>query len=157
MEKTIVKCEGCGRPFDLGREGIFLPAAGGCLCRACERTRSGSRRGLSAPRPLWAGTAAKLFFGVLFAYIGVFENQPWDWTFLLVGLGIGLGLIAWGIVPLRRYRRERWEAVAAARTAAAEKKAEPLRRLRRPRVCAACGATGAGEICEYCGTRLPEA
>ena len=111
-------------------------------------------------RPSTGGTIAKLVFGVILA--GTSFGDPGDSDpvyFLVVGLAIGLGLIAWALLPWLSVRKqekrlaaqeeERKRELARIR---AEEKAE---RESEIKICPACGATSRGKVCEYCGTKLP--
>ena len=102
---------------------------------------------------------AKIVFGTIFLISGVTT----DWAAqaepgasnpygpMVVSLVVGLGLIAWGLIPWLRAKKKREE---LARQAQAAAQAEAYRRANEPKLCPACGATTKGERCEYCGTPL---
>ena len=102
---------------------------------------------------------AKIAFGALFVISGL--TTDWrgdDYTAdpigsMLLSIVIGLALIAWGVVPWWKAKRQREEDAARAE---AERKAAEARRLNAPKLCPACGATTRGECCEYCGTPLKD-
>ena len=99
---------------------------------------------------------AKFVIGALFLISGLTTN----WTNespsdplgpMLISIVLGLGLIAWGLIPLLSAKKKLAAAEAQARAA---QEAEEYRRMNEPKVCPACGATTKGTVCEYCGTPL---
>ena len=102
---------------------------------------------------------AKIALGVMF--IGVSFGDPGESdgaAYLVVGLALGLALIAWGLIPWLRFRKEekRREEEKDRQRAEEVRRREEEREARENRVyvCPGCGATGKGKVCEYCGTKL---
>lgn len=110
-------------------------------------------------KPGIGATIAKIAFGVMFLGVSFSDPGETDRTaFLVVGLAIGLALIAWGILPWLRAAKEekqlRLETERRREEARlrAERKAEKENEVR---ICPNCGATSRGKVCEYCGSKLP--
>ena len=111
-------------------------------------------------KPSVGGTIAKIAFGVMFIGVCFGDSGNSDpVAFLVVGLTFGLAMIAWGLLPWLRIRKEekrlRLEEERQREEKArlrAEQKAEKENAVR---VCPNCGATGRGLVCEYCGSVLP--
>lgn len=97
------------------------------------------------------GDIAKLIIGALF-FFSCFAADM-ELGARLFGIVLGLGLIAWGILPhvLPKLAAKKKEQEAAARAAAAAAAAEE-KRLNTPWNCPSCGARTKGDACEYCGT-----
>lgn len=113
-----------------------------------------------AKKPSVGAAIAKIAFGVMF--IGVCFGEPKESdpvSYLVVGLALGLALIAWGLIPWlrvwkeeKRLRLEEERQKEESERLRAERKAEKENELR---TCPNCGATGRGSVCEYCGSKLP--
>ena len=104
-------------------------------------------------RPSLGWTIVKVALGVMF--IGVTFGDAGEAdpaAFIVVGLAIGLGLIAWGLIPWLRIMKEEKRKREEAERLRAEQKAEKDRAWK---LCPNCGATSRGQVCEYCGSRLP--
>ena len=111
-------------------------------------------------RPGIGGTVAMIALGVIFMAIsGSDPGESDPRLFVILCLTVGLALIAWGLLPWLRFRKEENRQLLeeerqreeAARLRA-EQKAEKENRVR---VCPNCGAPGRGLTCEYCGSVLP--
>ena len=113
------------------------------------------------------GTITKIVVGLLFIIVSFSMDGV---AAVLTGLLIGLGLIAWAVLPFVFAKREQKAAQEEAQIAAwtkreearmKEKHAEEQARLKqeralqKPRLCPCCGATTKGASCEYCGRPLP--
>ena len=111
-------------------------------------------------RPSIGGTVAKIAVGVIFmAVSGSDPGESNPTAYIIVCLTIGLALIAWGLLPWLRFRKEEKR-----RLLEEERQREEAARLRaeqkaekdnRVRICPNCGASGRGLTCEYCGSVLP--
>ena len=91
---------------------------------------------------------AKIVIGAIF-FVSGFTTGSVGPT--LVGVIIGLGLIAWGLLPMLL---PRIQAKKEAEAAEAARKAEEERLANEPKACPACGAHTKGHVCEYCGEPL---
>ena len=119
-----------------------------------------AKRNSGPRRPGIGATVAKIVVGLIF--LGISGSDPGGSdpaAFITMCLSIGLGLIAWGVLPWLRYRKDE----KLRRTEAEQKRAEMARRKaekkaaeeNRVRICPHCGAPGRGLTCEYCGSPLP--
>ena len=97
------------------------------------------------------GDIAKLIIGALFFFACIGADM--EIGARLFGIVIGLGLIAWAVLPriMPKYLEKKKEKDAAARQAAEAATAE-VKRLNTPWKCPSCGAMTKGDACEYCGT-----
>ena len=152
MAEQLVRCRKCGKVFDANQGGCYDRTLQGYLCGACMNTLSVRGRKM----PSTGGTVAKLAFGALFIVTAFTMDDAGG---LGVSIIIGLALIAWGLLPWLRIRREQ---TAAQQSAAAErerlraeKREAEQRELSEQKICPACGAPTKGRVCEYCGTPLP--
>lgn len=96
------------------------------------------------PGKISGGMIAKIVIGVIFVISAFSTNSTGA---LFVGIAIGAGLIAWGLVPYLQAKKAQAQQAASVQT-------EAQRIAELPKVCKACGATTKGDICEYCGSRL---
>lgn len=98
-------------------------------------------------KPSTGATIAKLAFGALFLATS-FTSDGLSAGAFWVGIVFALALVAWAVIPLLQYKKAQKEAAQAGARQIREK-------LLEPRQCLNCGATTRGEVCEYCGSRLP--
>ena len=114
----------------------------------------------SIRRPSLGGTIAKIVFGLIFT--GTIFGDPGESDpvlYVVMGLSIGFGLIAWALLPWLSFRRQ--EKRLAAQEEERRKEQARLRAKEKAerenvvKICPACGATSRGKVCEYCGTKLP--
>lgn len=114
----------------------------------------------SIRRPSLGGTIAKIVFGLIFT--GTIFGDPGESDpvlYVVMGLSIGFGLIAWALLPWLSFRRQ--EKRLAAQEEERRKEQARLRAKEKAerenvvKICSACGATSRGKVCEYCGTKLP--
>lgn len=161
-KKHIVTCVQCGRRFDASWGGYYNSSTRRYTCRRCgskikreQRTaeaivreeRTGMRQTLGA-------MIAKIAVGLLFviaAFPLLTNKESGGVGPFLTGLVLGAALIAWGLLPWLKARRE---SQAAAEAIQAEEAAALRAKLNAPKVCPACGASTKGEKCEYCGAPL---
>ena len=140
MAKHMVVCERCGRQFDANFGASYNRLSRRYICPRCT--------GTSKKRPSVGAMIAKIVFGLLFIAVGISpSNQEPSLSFFLIGFIIGGGLIAWGIVPFLKAKKQKKE----------EEKllAEAKRQLaNEPKKCPSCGAVTKGSVCEYCGSKL---
>lgn len=156
MAKHMVICRDCGKQFDASKGGYYLKSSGRYLCPKCGRAnnkeakeaQANERERKTGMRQSQGAMIAKIVIGVLFI-VSAFTTGSVGAT--LVGIVIGLGLIAWGFLPW--YLAKKAAAAEVARLAA-EKAAEEEKRLNAPKICPTCGAKTKGEVCEYCGAPL---
>lgn len=153
--KHLVVCVQCGRQFDANRGAHYDPQTRRYTCRSCLKKNAGNARERSTGmRQSKGAMIAKLAFGAIFVISafgafadGLSEGVGKAIGALLVGLVLGAALIAWGLLPWLKVKRE--SEAAAARAAA-----EEFARKNALRKCPACGAMSKGDVCEYCGAAL---
>ena len=147
MAKHIVICQVCGRQFDESIEGAHYDRNSrrytcmDCVNSQRKNTTGGKKQGHGA-------MIAKIVIGAIF-FVSGFTTGSVGPT--LVGVIIGLGLIAWGLLPVLL---PRIQAKKEAESAEAARKAEEERLANEPKTCPACGAHTKGHVCEYCGEPL---
>lgn len=150
MTKRWVTCIECGRQFDVNhRGGYYDRKTKRYTCKSCgKKLQADYNERTTGMRQSRGAMYAKIIFGAIFIIAG-FSSPETGWTigYFLTALVVGGGLIAWGLVPYIKAKKE-----AAAE---AEAKAEAIQEeLNTPKKCPACGATSKGKYCEYCGTHL---
>jgi hypothetical protein len=155
----IATCQGCGQQFDTFRGGYYNVDSKQYTCRKCGRAANQSVRGMRiGMKQTTVGMVLKLLFGIMFFIVSVDpgEGTEWDMAYFLTCLVLGTLLIAWGLIPWLRARREAGELIEKDEQIRARLTAEKRRTSREyePKVCPGCGATGTGKVCEYCGTKL---
>lgn len=141
--KHLVVCQSCGRQFDANRGGYYNRATRRYTCKACgNQARTGMKQSKAA-------MIAKIVFGVLFILVGIAPTEPQEnpVAFFLTSLLIGGALIAWGLVPYIKVKKN------------LKRQEEELRQTKRElyrmeKKCPACGAMSKGKYCEYCGEQL---
>lgn len=107
-------------------------------------------------RPSIGGTIAKIVFGVMFIALSFSEPQRSDpVTYVVTSLAIGFGLIAWGLLPWLRFRKEEKRLAAEKEEQARLRYEQRAEKDNAVKLCPACGATSRGKVCEYCGSKLP--
>ena len=147
MAKHMVICQVCGRQFDENIEGAYYNKdSRRYICQDCIRKQRESAP--SRKKQGHGAMIAKIAVGVIFI-ISAFMTGTVGAT--LVGIILGLALIAWGLLPWLLPRLNEKKAAAAAEAARA---AEAERIANEPKVCPACGAHTKGNVCEYCGEPL---
>ena len=152
MAKHMVICQECGKQFDASKGGYYNRDSRRYTCKSCgskqkkeiRTAQADERERTTGMRQSRGAMIAKIVVGALFI-ISAFGTGSFGAT--LVGIVIGLGVLAWGLLPWYKVKKE--EKDAAAREAAEEEK-----RLNAPKICPACGAKTKGETCEYCGAPL---
>lgn len=149
MAKHLVKCEYCGRQFDANHGYRYNRQNRRYTCPRCVKAMQGdSRERSTGMRQIRGAMIAKIAIGALFIICGFMTPEGgWSFGYLLTALVIGGALIAWGLVPYLRAKKEA--------SAEAEARAEALRAAEEePKQCPSCGAISKGKYCEYCGSRL---
>lgn len=147
-KKHIVVCQNCGRQFDASKGGYYNNQTRRYTCKKCGKQITGdAREKATGMRQSMGGMIAKLAIGVIFLLVAL-TNGELDAGGRIVGIVIGAALIAWGLVP---YLKAKKENEAAAAQAAASRQAAEFARLNTPWTCPACGAKTKGDACEYCG------
>ena len=156
MAKHMVTCLSCGKRFDANRGGYYLKSRQRYLCPKCgkehnrevKEERADVREAQTGMRQSTGAMIAKIAVGALFFFVAFTMDSAGS---VIVGLVIGLALIAWGLLP---WLLPRLQAKKAAAAEAAAARAEAERLANEPKVCPACGAHTKGEKCEYCGSPL---
>lgn len=156
MAQHPVICVNCGKQFDANRGGYYNRSTKRYTCKACanaakKRAAAVSSEKKAVERQAATGTRQsktamiiKIAVGALFilcspSMSGVAET--------LLALAVGAALIAWGLIPYFRGKKElkrREEEKAAADRYVAN----------LPRTCPRCGANTKGDVCEFCGSPL---
>ena len=156
VPKHIVICVECGKQFDASWGGYYDKSTRRYTCKSCaKKIKKGERQAqkeqeadvreaTTGMRQSSGAMIAKIAFGVLFI-ISAFQTGSVGST--LVGLVIGVALIAWGALPAYSAKRSAQAAEAEALRATEEEANKPKR-------CSACGAVTKGNYCEYCGSPL---
>ncbi len=107
-------------------------------------------------RPILVLTIVKILFGLIFVAASFNEGQGVG--YVIFCLSIAAALIAWGVIPWLRYRKEEklWQEEKDRQRAEEVRLREEEKKVRENRVyvCPGCGATSKGKVCEYCGTKL---
>ena len=98
---------------------------------------------------------AKITVGAIFVATACTMEEAME---VAVGLVMGAGLIAWGLIPYivmkKRQKEERQAQLAAQQQAEEIRRQAQEMRSNQPRFCEHCGATTKGTVCEYCGMPL---
>ena len=98
--KHIVVCEVCGRQFDANKErGSYDPDKRRYTCRTCCRAmnKPAPKAKKSAdPGKISAAMIIKIVIGVIFFFTAFTLDTAAE---IVVGIAIGVGLIAWALVP----------------------------------------------------------
>lgn len=155
----IATCQACGKQFDTFRGGYYNSDTKQYTCRKCGRTANRSLRGMRiGMKQSVVGMVLKLLFGVMFFIVSIDpgEGTAWDMSYFLTCLVLGVLMLAWGVIPWLKARREADELIEKDEQVRNMISAEKRRAAREypPKVCPGCGATGTGKVCEYCGTKL---
>ena len=156
MAKHMVTCLSCGKRFDANRGGYYLKSRQRYLCPKCgkehnrevKEERADVREAQTGMRQSMGAMIAKIAVGALFFFVAFTMDSAGS---VIVGLVIGLALIAWGLLP---WLLPRLRAKKDAEAEAAAARAEAERLANEPKICPACGAHTKGEKCEYCGSPL---
>lgn len=149
MAKHMVTCVQCGRQFDANRGGYYNRSSRRYTCKSCGRKMQADRNErATGMRQSRGAMIAKIAIGTLFIIAGFSSPEGgWSFGYFLTALVIGGALIAWGLVP---YLRAKKEASAEAETRAEARRAAE----NEPKKCPSCGAITKGKYCEYCGSKL---
>ena len=166
MAKRMVICVECGRRFDAEEEGaVYDPSSRRYTCRDCEKKNEECRKQRmieNAGRPDLSGVKkqktgamiAKFAVGALFICVGLFGGDM-EFGARMVGLILGIALIAWGVWPILQ-KKKAVEEAKQRRQAEIDRQAAEAEALRnQPWTCPACGAKTKGDACEYCGEMKP--
>ena len=149
---NMVTCGICGKSFDFDTGGTYDRSGKRFVCPDCAGIARTSKK---REAPEFSGKMiAKLIIGGIFLAFGVSEipTNMGDFAF---GLAIGLPLILWALFPwIRYYSASKNEAELKDRLYE-EKIQHKKEQEAKPKICPGCGATSHGQVCEYCGTRLP--
>ena len=154
MSKHMVICQKCGRQFDASRGGYYDAASRRYTCKSCgkahnrtlKEAEADKREARTGMRQTQGAMIAKIVVGVI-CIISAFATETAGAA--LVGIIVGLGVIAWGLLPW-------WKVKKAEKAAAAAAAAEAQAKIDAQKVCPFCGAPTKGEVCEYCGSPLPK-
>lgn len=151
-QKHMVVCVECGRQFDASRGAHYDPKTRRYTCKSCvKKYNADVREHSTGMRQSTGAMIAKIVFGVMFIIVALTGDL--EMSARGVGIVLGLGLIAWGLLPWWKARKAN---EAAAARAQAEKAAAEYARANAPKTCPACGARTKGDVCEYCGAALYE-
>ena len=166
MAKRMVICVDCGRRFDAEAEGAkYDPSSRRYQCMECaqkEEARVKQRRIENAGRADFSNIKkqkpgamiAKIVFGILFVCVGMFGGDM-EFGARMVGIFLGLALLAWGLWPFLMAKKAIDEAKKRQQAEIDRQAAEEAAKLNKPWTCPACGAKTKGAACEYCGTEKP--
>ena len=154
--KHIVVCQNCGRQFDASKGGYYNNQTRRYTCKSCiKKHNAGVRERSTGMRQSMGAMIAKIGFGALFVISGftggipaMSESVGGGIGYIFTGLILGAALIAWGLLPYLKAKKEK---EAAAAQAAASREATEFARMNTPWTCPACGAKTKGNACEYCG------
>lgn len=104
--KHIVVCEVCGRQFDANKEkGNYNPDNRRYTCRTCYRAmnKPAPKAKKSAdPGKVSAAMIIKIVIGLIFFFTAFTLNGAAE---AIVCLAIGIGLIAWALVPFIKAKK----------------------------------------------------
>lgn len=163
MAKHLVRCVQCGRQFDANFGGYYNSSSRRYTCKKCyKKLKSASakirsqeksaartaaadaREARTGMRQSMGAMIAKIAIGALFV-VSAFRTD--SASSVLVGIIIGLALIAWGVLPWLKVR----QAKSAADREIIDQEAAASAELK---MCQHCGAVSSGDTCEYCGMPL---
>ena len=152
----MVICQNCGKQFDASKGGYYNSQSRRYTCKSCGAKLKKERKEIQADQreartgmlQSQGAMIAKIVIGAIFI-ISAFTTGSVGPTIL--GIVIGLALIAWGVLPWYLPKKA---AADAEKKAAAEAVAAEEQRLNKPKICPACGAKTKGDECEYCGAPL---
>lgn len=162
----MVICVDCGRRFDAEAEGAkYIASSRRYQCMDCakkeeaamkqRRIENAGRADLSGVKKQKSGAMiVKIAVGVLFICVGLFEGDM-EFGARIVGVVLGLAMIAWGIWPFLQKKKAIDEAKQRQQAEIERLAAEEAAELAKPWTCPACGAKTNGAACEYCGTAKP--
>ena len=159
MAKHLVVCQFCGRQFDANKGGYYNSTSRRYTCKSCGKKNKKERKNYEADvreektgmRQSMGAMIAKIAIGLI-CIISCLSGQM-EFAARLLGIVVGLALIAWGLLP---WLMPRLKAKKEAEAEAARQAAEAERLANAPKVCPACGAHTKGQKCEYCGAPLPD-
>lgn len=170
--KHLVICVRCGKQFDANRGGYYNRNSRRYTCKSCGRSQKSeirkqkaairkqkaaikkqkaiNRKERTGMKQSMGAMIAKIAIGVLFVLTG-FSSPDGGWTigYFLTAIVIGGALIAWGLLPYLKARKEK----SANST---DEKEPQAQHAGTTKTCASCGAMGTGDFCEYCGKKLSE-
>lgn len=162
MATRMVICVDCGRRFDAEKEGAkYIPSSRRYQCMDCakkEETAMKQRRIENAGRADFSGVKKqkpwalilKLFFGVLSIVSCIGADM--EAGARILGIVVGLALIAWALYPFCMAKRALDQAKKRQQEEIARQAAEEEAIRNAPWTCPACGGKTKGDACEYCGT-----
>lgn len=159
MAKHMVICMSCGKRFDASRGGYYFKSQRRYMCPKCGKAHNREvkeeqadyREEKTGMRQTQGAMIAKIAVGALFVCVGILGGDM-EFGARMVGLILGLALIAWGLLPWYKVYKAKKDAAAAE---AAERAAAEAARLSVQWTCPACGAKTRGDACEYCGEPKP--
>ena len=147
--KHMVICKECGRQFNANYGHGYNSKSRRYVCPRCMREIESNRRlyttGMKQSK---VAMILKIVFGLLF--IGAGFSSPeggWSVGYFFTALVIGGALLAWGLVPYFKAKKQKQEEDDLLQQAEEELANEVKK-------CPACGAMSKGNFCEYCGSRL---
>ena len=158
-------CGNCGKQIDADKEGYYDRHLQLWICHECaQKSLEDRKRRMieNAGRPDLTGIKkqktgamiAKFAVGALFICVGLFGGDM-ELGARLVGLVLGLALIAWGALPIIKTKKAYAEAEQRRQAEIARQAAEAEALRNMPWTCPACGAKTKGAACEYCGEPKP--
>lgn len=165
MAQRMVICVDCGRRFDAEKEGArYNPSSRRYQCMDCAKKEEAAmkqRRIENAGRADFSGVKKqkpwafilKLFFGV--AFICSCIGADMEAGARILGIVVGLALIAWALFPFYKAKKAIDAAKQRQQAEIDRQAAEEAAELEKPWTCPACGAKTKGTACEYCGMAKP--
>lgn len=162
MAKHMVICMSCGKRFDASRGGYYFKSQRRYMCPKCGKThnrevkeeQADEREARTGMRQTTGAMIAKFAVGALFICVGLFGGDM-EFGARMVGLILGLALIAWGALPIIKTKKAYAEAEQRRQAEIARQAAEAEALRNMPWTCPACGAKTKGDACEYCGEPKP--
>ena len=166
MAQRMVICVDCGRRFDAEKEGAkYIASSRRYQCMDCakkeeaamkqRRIENAGRADFSNIKKQKPGAMiAKIAVGVLFICVGLFGGDM-DFGARIVGVVLGLALLAWGLWPFLQAKKALDEAKQRQQDEIERQAAEEAAELAKPWTCPSCGAKTKGTACEYCGAEKP--
>ena len=152
MPAHYVVCVQCGRQFDASKGGYYNRQTKRYTCPKCgKQLKAATREKKTGMRQSTGAMIAKIAVGTLFVITSFSLISTEGVSAFFVGLIIGAALIAWGLIP---YFRAKKDAAAAAEAEALAAAAEAERIASEPKICPVCGARTKGVVCEYCSSPL---
>lgn len=153
-DQHIVTCVRCGRRFDANLGYTYDRKSRRYTCPRCSNSSkktSGSASKVTDKEVKIGGIVLKAVVGLIF-FIAAFSSPADGWTigYFLTAMVLALGCFAWAFFS---YKGMRQAEVEKRRKEAAMRRAAAARI--ETKTCPSCGAITSGDICEYCGKKLP--